>query len=94
MRLKKTVIKKWIYYLKGKVKGNKSQIQKAKRIHTIQEYFKESPIEYNLRYFVIDDGKIVDYVEVGYNKDENFKILNHDWEEIKKRFITEAKLLQ
>lgn len=70
--------------------SSKEKRQRHKNISRIKEYFSDNPVEWSpVRMFINEEGA-VDRSEAGYNKDENFKILNTDWEEIKKAVALEG----
>ena len=69
--------------------SSKEKRQRHKNISRIQEYFADNPVEWYPRTMILKNGKI-DISDPGYNQDENIKILNTDWEEIKKAIALEG----
>ena len=69
--------------------SSKEKRQRHKNISRIKEYFADNPVEWYPRTMILKNGKI-DISDPGYNQDENIKILNTDWEEIKKAIALEG----
>ena len=69
--------------------SSKEKRQRHKNISRIQEYFADNPVEWHPRTMILKNGKI-DISDPGYNQDDNFKILNTDYEEIKKEIVLEG----
>lgn len=69
---------------------SKEKRQRHKNISRIKEYFSDNPVEWSPSRLYINEDGAVDRSEAGYNKDENIKILNTDWEEIKKAIALEG----
>lgn len=69
--------------------SSKEKRQRHKNISRIKEYFTDNPVEWYPRTMILKNGKI-DISDPGYNQDDNFKILNTDWKEIKKQIVLEG----
>ena len=69
---------------------SKEKRQRHKNISRIKEYFSDNPVEWSPSRLYINEDGAVDRSEAGYNKDENIKVLNTDWEEIKKAIALEG----
>jgi AAA15 family ATPase/GTPase len=76
-------------FFKKYLSRSKSTKQKHRNISRIKEYMQENPVEWHPRTMILKNGKR-DISDPGYNQDDNFKILNTDYEEIKKEIVLEG----
>lgn len=77
-------------FFKKYLTRDKSARQRHRNMSRIKEYMQENPVEWSPRRILVNTDGSVDYNDPGFNKDDNFKILNTDYEEIKKEIVLEG----